>query len=142
MTENKQDEKAAKELQTKYVEYQMIEQQLKQMQEQLVKFEEQIEEISNISAQLGELKETKPSTETLVPVANGIFMKGRILDPDELVVNVGAGVAVKKTVDETKQLLDEQAKEIMNYRVQVAAQVDQMRTKAQEIEQELQSMVK
>ena len=135
------DEEKAKALQQKYVEYQMMEQQFKQMQEQLEKFDQQASEISAISRQLDELKGCRKESDTLVPVANGIFVKGRIIDTDEVVVNVGAGVAVKKTVDETKTLLQSQAAEIENYRMQVAAQIEMMHKKKAELEKELSAMV-
>ena len=135
------DEKKAQALQQKYMEYQMMEQQFKHMQEQLEKFDQQVGEISMISQQLEELKDCKKGSDTLVPVANGIFIKGKIVDTDEVIVNVGAGVAVKKTVDETKTLLQSQGDEIENYKMQVAAQIEMMHKKKAELEKELATMV-
>lgn len=141
MAENKSDEEKAKMMQAKYIEYQMIEQQLKQMQEQMEKFEQQIAEIQTIAEQLDELKNAKVGSETLVPIANGIFVKGKLLETDDVVVNVGAGVAVKKSVEDTKKLLHEQAAEIQNYKMQVAAQLEQMTGMGRKLEEELQKMV-
>ncbi|MBU0461420.1 MAG: prefoldin subunit alpha [Nanoarchaeota archaeon] len=138
----KSDEQKAKDLQQRYIEYQMFEQQMKAMQEQMEKFDQQIIEICSIAEQLEDLKKTKVNSDILVPIANGIFVKGKLLDNKDVLVNVGAGVTVKKTVDDTAKLLKSQAEEIEKYKLQVAAQIEMMRRKGQQLEEELEGMIK
>ena len=71
-----------------------------------------------------------------------IFIKAKLENTVELIVNVGASVAVKKTVDETRELLKEQAIEIENYKAQVAAQLELIAKRGTELEEELEKLVK
>ncbi|MFQ5474879.1 MAG: prefoldin subunit alpha [Candidatus Nanoarchaeia archaeon] len=130
-----------KEMQRKYVAYQMMEQQIKQVHEQLEKFEQQVAEIKHVEEQLEEVKKIKKDTEALIPVANGIFIKGRVVKTDEVIVNVGADVAVKKKVEDTQALLRSQIKEIENFKIQVKAQLDILTRQFEDMQQELRSMV-
>lgn len=130
-----------KEMQRKYVAYQMMEQQIKQVHEQLEKFEQQVAEIKHVEEQLEEAKKIKKDTEALIPVANGIFIKGRVVKTDEVIVNVGADVAVKKKVEDTQALLRSQIKEIENFKIQVKAQLDILTRQFEDMQQELRSMV-
>lgn len=75
------------------------------------KLEQSLEQIQQIKKDLEDIKKIKPNTEILSPIANGIFIKTKIID-HELHVNVGNGVVVKKTIPQTQKLLDKQIKEI------------------------------
>jgi prefoldin alpha subunit len=113
------------------LELQMLIQQITQMQQQLEELEKQIMEVNNIQSSLEDLKKVKPGTEIEVPIANGIFAKAEIKNNKTLKVNVGSGVIVTKTIDETKALLEGQIKNIINYREQIMAEMQKIYKKLQ-----------
>ncbi len=126
-------------MQRKYLEYKMIEQQVKQMQEQLEKFETQSVELHNVKQYLGDLHTTPKGTEILVPLTNGIFVKTSLVDAETLLVNVGSNVAVKKTNNDTKAMVHEQIAEIEKYKLKLLENLSMLMAHAQHIEQELSS---
>lgn len=80
--------------------------------------QQQVEAIQASLAELEVLKNTiddmagKGSVESLVPIGGGAFMKGEITNTDYVVMSIGAGIAVKQTVDEAKVTIDSQSEEL------------------------------
>ena len=86
---------------------------------------------------IDDLAAAKPGTEMLVPISSGIFVKGQIKDNKELTVNVGADTAVKKTIPETKKLIQQQLVEIKNFQKELNLNLQKLSLKAQETQKEL-----
>ncbi|MFH1511538.1 MAG: prefoldin subunit alpha [Candidatus Woesearchaeota archaeon] len=117
-----------KELQKKYAEFQLLQQQLQELQKQLQMLEEQLVETAYTQQTLDELKSLPVGSEILVPVSSGIYAKATLGLTDELLVNVGSGAAVMKSVEGTKSMLDSQLDEVQKLRLQllqVARQVEE-----------------
>lgn len=123
--------------QTKYMELQMIDQQLKMAQGQLDQLDQQIAEISMIFENLDEMKSVKKDEEILVPLVNGVFIKAKITDPKHMLVNVGAGSLVSKSNDELKALLEKQMTQLTNYKDNLMAMLQNFYNQAEKIEQGL-----
>ncbi len=134
-------EEKKKQLQQKYVEHQMMEQQLKQMQQQLEKLESQVQEVERVNESVAELADAKEGDEILVPVSGGIFFKAKVIDANKFLVNVGAGVVVSKNKEDTKVLLNEQTVEINKYKEQVSQHVAHQLEAHQQLENEIKSMM-
>jgi len=130
----KQEEDESK---SKYIELQMLNQQIKQGQQQLQQLEMQIMELKRVMEDLNDIKNTKKGTEIFTPVTAGIFAKAQMGDTDELLVNVGANVAVKKTIEGSKDLINKQVMEIAKLRDQMLSQIRLMDTQAVAIEEEI-----
>lgn len=129
------------EVQEKYVEFQIIDQQIKQVQKQLQTFDAQLSELESIKDALDELKNVKKGTEILVPVSSGIFIKSELKENDELIVNVGSSVTVKKSVEQTKAMIENQLTEVGKYRGQLMETLQMLANRADEIQKELAAMM-
>jgi len=134
-------EKKQKDIQRRYLEYQMEEQQIRQLQQQLEKLEAQTLEIAAVEQSIGDMAKAKQGAEVLVPVSGGIFFRANIKDNSSFLVNVGSGVVVKKDVEGTKQLIRDQATEMDKFKEQVVEQLAMHIARYQEIEGELKKMV-
>jgi prefoldin alpha subunit len=110
---------AQEELKQKYVEFQLLEQQMKQTQKQLQLLEEQVLELIVTHQGLEDLKTVKSGTDILVPLSSGIFTKAKIQEVDELIINVGAGTAVPKSIVETQESLNKQMGEVQGLQTQL-----------------------
>lgn len=130
-------EKDAQKLQQKYMELQMIDQQMKQMQKQIQLIESQITEIVITKEAITALKNTKTNSEILAPISSGIFIKGTLADNQKLAVNVGSGTVVEKTIPEVIRIIEEQETEINKTYEILIAELQNLGTKALQIEQEL-----
>lgn len=131
MTEKKEDNNLRRE---KLLELQNLDSQIKQVEDQMVQIEEQILEVANLIESLKEISNVKKGEEILVPVANGIFLKAKIEDTENLKVNVGSGVVVDKTLNETIDMLKTQIKNIEQYKDEMFAQLQQMINHASQLQ--------
>ena len=130
-----------KELEAKYAEHQLIEQQLKQFQNQIQTLDNQILEVNTLAQGIDELKKTKKDTDMLFPIANGIFMKGKLEDNSKLLVNVGAGVVVENTIEETKKLMEKQLKNIEKLKEQSINEMQKLVINMGKLEEELEKLI-
>ena len=130
-----------KQIQQKYVEYQVAEQQVKQLQQQLEKLEQQTIEAAAIEQSITDIAKAKPGEEILVPVSGGVFFKASMKDSGRFLVNVGGGIVVEKDVDGTTDLLKQQSEEISKYKDQIAMQISEQMMKHQELEAELKKLI-
>jgi len=137
--ENKEKEKR---LQERFIEFQIMQQQVAQTQKQIQQLEAQKGEIEGVQQSLTELGNVEAGTEILVPVCSGVFAKAKLADNSELLVNVGGGVTVRKTVPEVKGLIAKQAAEVEKMEEKMKGQIERLAEKAGETEKELQGLLK
>ncbi|MBU0667310.1 MAG: prefoldin subunit alpha [Nanoarchaeota archaeon] len=96
----------------KYIEWQILEQQMAQLNENLKQLEKQKKDAARTIEHLEEMRKVKAGTKILVPFANGVFAEAELKSSDSFKVNVGSGICVKKSLDDTKELLSEQLSEL------------------------------
>lgn len=88
----------------------VYEQQIQQLQQQLEAVEQAINEMSSLKSGLDELTISKEK-EVLAPIGRGIFAKTKLIS-EELTVDVGGKNFVKKSIPETKKLIETQIKKL------------------------------
>jgi prefoldin alpha subunit len=87
-------------------------------QGQLDVLKQQIESVRSSIAELTSAEETleavkgKENTETFVPIGAGSFLITEIKNTDQVIMSLGAGAAAKKNVDEAKESISSQKKEL------------------------------
>ena len=81
------------------------------LQQQIEAIRGSIAEIEILESTLKEIK-NKDSLETLVPVGAGSFINAEIKKTDEIIMSVGAGVAISKTLEEAKETTASQKEEL------------------------------
>lgn len=85
---------------------------------QLDVLKQQIEAVNASLSELTSAEETlnsiegKEGTETFVPIGAGSFIITEIKSTDKVIMDLGAGVAAKKSIDETKESISSQKKEL------------------------------
>ena len=130
-----------KKVQEMYMEFQMLEQHIRQLQKQLEAVTQQLVELTVTSISLDEFNKIKPGKEIFVPLSSGIFAKASVKDTSELLVNVGANVVVQKDVASTKKLIQRQMEEIKKIREQMVDELEKLTSHAAQLEMQLQSMI-
>jgi len=81
-------EEKEKKLQKFYTQFQLLEQHIKQTQQQVATINSQLVDLVSTTKSLDDLKNVKSGTEILVPVSSGVYVKGEIKDNENLIVNV------------------------------------------------------
>ena len=135
-------EKNKEELQKMYFEIQMLDEQLKEMKKNMIALDEQVVELNNNIQALDDFKETGTGKSTYVTLIPGVFVNAEIKDDKELLVNVGNNVVVKKTVDDTKELIKKRFDLIKQYREKMLVQMQETNLKAVSIEQKINEKLK
>ena len=95
-------------LQQAYMQLQMIGQQLQSLDEQSNAINVQTAELQKLKEGIGELANVKAGAKTFSQVGPGVFVKSQIADTSEVLVNVGSGVFVGKTVPAAQSTIDKQ----------------------------------
>ena len=84
--------------------------------------QQQIETLNATIAELSVAMDTldtvkgEDNKETLVPIGAGSFLITELKNTDEVIIGLGAGVAVKKKIDDAKETIAEQKKELEELR--------------------------
>ena len=99
------------ETQKKYLELQMMDQQIKQLQQQLMAVNQQIVELKRVDDDLNEFENVKKDSKMFFSLGPGIFAEGTITNKD-LLLNVGSNVMVKKPILDTKKIISMQIDEL------------------------------
>jgi prefoldin alpha subunit len=89
------------------------------MQQQIEAVRASISEIEILESTLNSVKDGE-DLETLVPVGAGSFLTAELKNTDEVIMSVGAGVAIKKKLSEAQETITEQKKELQKTMDQMA----------------------
>ena len=120
-----------------YIEFQLLNQQIQQLEKQNEALNNNLMELVMTSQSLDDLKDIKEKTEILVPVSAGIHAKAEIKDSKSFIVNVGANVALVKDLKSTKEIIKNQIVEIRELQESLAGQLQERVAKASSMEQEI-----
>jgi len=125
----------------KYLELQILNQQIKQLQQQIINLENQVIELEVLEDNLNELKKVKEGTEILVSMGAGIFAKAQLKDNKKVIVNVGSSTMVKKEIDEAKTLVTDQVNQIKQIVNEITEELEKAAVRIQGTQKEIQEMM-
>jgi len=130
-----------KELNEKYFELQILEQQLKQVNQQLLGMDNQLLELQRIKDNLDDIANTNKDTEMLVAIGGGVFSKAELKDPNKVLMNVGANIVVEKDIASSKVVVDHQIGQITDVIKQLEQEFQILAMNSQVLQQDLQKMI-
>ena len=116
---------------------QMVSQQMRQTEEQVAMVEQQVERLRALKAGVAGLKKASSYSQ----IGQGVFVKSKIEDASELLVEVGAKVFVAKPVAEAQKTIDEQVEMSENYLTQMRASLQMLNDRAMALQGEAEGMV-
>jgi len=93
--------------QEKYIELQLLSQQIQKLQEQIQILEQQLLELGNVDEGLDEISKSEKDGDILTPLGAGIFLKTKLVDEKNIILNVGSDICVTKKISDAKQLVKE-----------------------------------
>ena len=127
-------------IQKLYMEFQMLNNAIKQMEKQSQVLENQLMELFSTNQSLEEMKKIKTGTEILVPLSSGIYVKAELKESSNFIVNVGSSIALSKDLNATKKIIEEQILEIRNLQKNLVEELQENVNKAAQIENEMQKI--
>lgn len=127
------------EMKEKYLQFQVIQQQLEQVSEHAQLLNQRNAELDVSINAIKEIRKTEKDREILAPIADGIFFKATLKDNAVFIVNVGSETAVEKTMPQVVKLLEEQKENLNLQIIQAEAILQELNSQALKIYQEFQS---
>lgn len=104
--------------------FQLFEQQIKSVQEQLQAVEQALIDSSKLNLGLDDLK-GGANKEVLASIGKGIYAKAKLTSED-LLVEVGKGTLVKKSIGETQELIKEQMQKLDRAKEQLEGALEEI----------------
>lgn len=92
----------------------LFEQQMQNIQQQLQAVEKALDDMNTLSLGLEELKGAE-GKEIFAPIGRGIFAKAKLLS-EELIVDIGGKNFIKKSIPDTKKIIQEQMQKLEEVR--------------------------
>ena len=127
-------------LKERYMEYQLLMQQLQQLQQNVSDLEKHVVDLNSLADNLNSLNDSEADGETLMPLGSGIFVKGTLKDNKNIIMNVGANVCVEKTVPEAKGVVSKQLNEVGGVIKQIQDEINNTTIRLQELQSEFQNL--
>ncbi|UCF44706.1 MAG: prefoldin subunit alpha [Candidatus Bathyarchaeota archaeon] len=100
---NKEEE----ELRKLSVEMRFLEQTAETLQQRITVMNAAMTDLTYANMTLEGIEKEKKNAELLVPIGGSSYIKVKLANPDKVVVGMGAGVSVEKTLPEAKEIVNE-----------------------------------
>ena len=107
-----QREKAEEELRRLSMEMRYLEQTADALQQRISMVNAALSDLNFANMTLDGIEMEKENAELLVPIGGGSYVKVKLADPNKVIVGMGAGVSVEKTLQEAKTALKERLDEL------------------------------
>jgi prefoldin alpha subunit len=104
--------------------FQMFEQQINAINQQLEAIEGAIVEMSSLNLGLEELI-GKKDNEIMAPIGRGIYARAKLIS-EELLVDIGNKNLIKKSIPETRELIQEQIKKLEQIREELNEELEKI----------------
>jgi prefoldin alpha subunit len=127
--------------QKKVIQFQMMESNLKALQDRANLLSERVQEIEVTKNSIEDLKNVKPGS-ALIPIGSSTFVHGRIENSDEVIIGIGGGIAVKKKRDDALRTLDEALKEMDKNLDEAKGQITNLAFEMEKLQEELERLQK
>ena len=143
--ETRHDEKShakkQEELQHKYIELQILKQQISQHVEQKQALDEKDTELNATIEALRKMDTVDKGEEIWSSLGSGTFVRSDIKDTKKVLVAVGAGIVTRETVGRAIEILEARVKEIDLLGVQIVEQANAILERINELETEVQKLM-
>ena len=130
-----------KEVKQKYLELQLIQRQVQQIQQQIQALDSQSGEMDIVLQALDDFAVAKPGSESFVTLTPGLFVKARIEQTDAVLLNVGGGAVVQKSIPEAKNIVSGQTVELRKLEEELTAQLQKLAERAEKLQEELRKLI-
>jgi prefoldin alpha subunit len=118
--------KEEEELRKLSVEMRFLEQTAETLQQRISMVNAAMTDLTYADMTLEDLEKEKEDAELLVPIGGSSYIKAKLANPDKVVVGLGAGVSVEKTLQEAKAIVKERLDDLQKTMVSAQQQFAQV----------------
>jgi len=121
-----------KEVERSAIEMELVRQRMQELEQHLVMLETRIQELEVIKSAMESLEEDK---DALIPIGPGVLVKGKILDKEKVLMEVGANFVIEKDVRGAKETIERSQEKIEKAMLSMKAELADLYDRMREIEQ-------
>jgi len=129
-----------KELQRKYVQLQILKQQMNAFLEEKIMLDNKTNELSVTIESLKKLDEIKQGEEMWSSLGSETFVRADLKDIQKVIINIGAGVFAVKSTAEAAGILEERLGELSKFDTELVAEINKINQQITRLEPELQRL--
>ena len=115
MSMAKTKEDIEKDIQEKYIQLQMLKQQATSLLEERNQLEEQVRELTLTTDAVKQIGAVKQGSEIWSSLGGGAFVRSDIKDTEHVLINVGAGVILKKDRVDALEIIEGRLQEVTQF---------------------------
>lgn len=127
------------ETQKKIFEFQLLQGHLQELQKRQEIVAERIEELARTRAAFAELATVKDDSNALIPLGGENFISGKITETRKILVGIGGGVAVKRSVEAATEILEGRINEMEGAADKLAAEAQSTVSQLVRLQSELEA---
>ena len=132
--------KSEEELRRISVEIRLLEQTAEAIQSRLNMVNAVATDLTYASMTLEGIETEKENSELLVPIGGSSYIKAGLVNPDKIIVGMGAGVSVEKTRQEAKDIIKNRLENLEKTRMSLQQQLAQIAEKITEDREKFEAM--
>lgn len=118
--------KEEEELRKLSVEMRYLEQTAETLQQRVGMVNAALTDLTYANMTMEGIETEKENAELLVPTGGGSYVKARLVNPDKIIISVGAGISVERPLPEARVILKERMEELQKTRNSVQQQFTQI----------------
>jgi prefoldin alpha subunit len=123
------------------IELQMLEGTAEAMQQRISLVNTALRELTYTRMTLEGVEKEQSDASVLVPIGGGSFMRAKLETADKIIVGMGAGISIEKTIGEAKEIVLNRTSGLEKSRVDMHQQLAQIMKKIQEDKTQLNEML-
>ena len=118
-----------------------FEQTAENLQQRLSMLNAALTDLSYANMTLESLEQEKENSQMLVPIGGSSYISVKLADANKVVVGLGAGVSIEKTVPEAKVIVKERMEELQKTQVSVQQQLGQISERIDQDRRRMESLL-
>ena len=135
------ESKREEELRRTSVELRFLEQTAEAIQSRINMVNAVITDLAYATMALEGLEKEKENSELLVPIGSNSYIKAKLENPDKVIVGMGAGVSVEKTLREAKEIVKKRQENLEKTRMSLQQQLAQVAERISEGREKFETLV-
>lgn len=133
--------KREEELRKLSVELRFLEQTAESIQSRINMINAVVTDLTYANMTLEGLEKEKENSELLVPIGGNSYIKTKLQNPDNIIVGMGAGVSVEKTLQEAKEIVKQRLENLEKTRASLQQQFAQVAERINEDREKFENLV-
>lgn len=123
------------------VELRFLEQTAEAIQSRINMVNAAITDLTYASMTLEGLEKEKENSEILVPIGGNSYIKAKLENPDKIIVGMGAGISVEKTLQEAKEIIKNRLESLEKTRMSLQQQLAQIAERMSESKEKFDNLL-